>query len=170
MRSEEPVTQVSEAPSAVSGRSAYMWAGSVTILLVVVDRITKVWAWSELSDGAKVLIDPWLSLQLAENRGAAFGLMQDGGSLLAVAAVVAVVVIGVALRSVVHRGEAIALGMVLAGAVGNLIDRVLRGPGLVDGAVVDWIKFPNFPNFNVADSSITVGVVLLLAMSLFRRE
>ncbi len=67
-------------------------------------------------------------------------------------AAVAVVIILVALRSVVHRSEVIGLGMIMAGAVGNLIDRVVRGTGLVDGAVIDWIKFPNFPNFNIADS------------------
>ncbi len=61
--------------------------------------------------------------------------------------------------------ETIAFGLVLGGAAGNLIDRVTRGDGLTDGGVVDWIQVPNFPVFNVADSSITIAVVMLLFMA-----
>jgi signal peptidase II len=56
----------------------------------------------------------------------------------------------------------VALALVLAGAVGNLIDRMVRSPGFLRGAVVDFIRVGNFPTFNVADSAITIGAVLLV--------
>lgn len=68
-----------------------------------------------------------------------------------------------------HRGEAIALGMVLGGSLGNLIDRMMRGDGFLNGAVVDFIDFDFFATFNVADMGITLGVVLLLVVALFHR-
>ena len=170
VRSEDQVIDEAKDHRAPRPAGNYAWALGVAAGLILADRFSKVWAWSELADGSIIVIDPWLSFELAENRGAAFGLFQDGGRVLAVFAAVAVVIILVALRSVVHRSEVIGLGMIMAGAVGNLIDRIVRGTGLVDGAVIDWIKFPNFPNFNIADSSITVGVTVLLLVSLFRRE
>ena len=54
------------------------------------------------------------------------------------------------------------LTLVLGGALGNLVDRIMRGPGWLDGHVVDWIALPNFPTFNIADSAITVGAVFLV--------
>jgi signal peptidase II len=72
---------------------------------------------------------------------------------------------------VVHRAqrplEAVAMGLVLGGAVGNLADRIFRGPGLLDGRVVDFIDPEHFPAFNVADSAITVGACLALVVAFF---
>jgi signal peptidase II len=59
-------------------------------------------------------------------------------------------------------GETVALGLVLGGAVGNLVDRAFRGDGFLDGGVVDFVDFSFFPAFNVADSAITVGAILAL--------
>jgi signal peptidase II len=92
------------------------------------------------------------------NSGAAFGILQDSGPLLAVTSILGMVAILVYLfspsfaRPLMRAG----LALMLAGAMGNLIDRV------AEGRVVDFIKVPNFPAFNVADSSITIGVLLLL--------
>jgi len=69
-----------------------------------------------------------------------------------------------------RRLEALALGLVLGGAVGNLADRVFRGSGLLDGAVVDFIDFKSFPTFNVADMAINVGVFLLLVAAFWKRK
>ena len=62
----------------------------------------------------------------------------------------------------VNRLEFTGLGLILGGAIGNLIDRFTRGDGLLDGAVVDWIQLPNFPTFNIADAAITIGAGLLI--------
>jgi signal peptidase II len=58
--------------------------------------------------------------------------------------------------------ETVVLGLVLGGAVGNLVDRFARGPGIIDGAVIDWVNLSIIPTFNLADASITVAVGLLL--------
>ena len=77
----------------------------------------------------------------------------------------AIVIVLNALREERPLIETIAFGLIGGGAAGNLVDRLARGDGLTDGGVIDWIQFPNFPVFNVADSSITVAVVLLLAQA-----
>ena len=84
------------------------------------------------------------------------------------AAIIASGLIIFALRSVDRRFEAITLGAIMGGALGNLIDRIVRGPGWFDGAVVDWIETPLWPNFNIADSAISVGAVLLILATIRR--
>ena len=145
-----------------------MLAGSAASVVVLLDRITKIWALDALADGDRVVIDGLLGFQLTSNTGAAYGLFKGGGSLIAVAAIVASGLIVYALRSVERRFEAVTLGAIMGGALGNLIDRIVRGPGWFDGAVVDWIETPLWPNFNIADSAISVGAVLLI-LATFRR-
>ncbi|MDH5372229.1 MAG: signal peptidase II [Acidimicrobiia bacterium] len=149
-------------------RRAYLLAGSAAFVVVLLDRITKIWALNALVDGDRVVIDGVLGFQLTSNTGAAYGLFKGGGSLIAVAAIIASGLIVYALRSVERRFEAVTLGAIMGGALGNLIDRIVRGPGWFDGAVVDWIETPLWPNFNIADSAISVGAVLLI-LATFRR-
>ena len=87
---------------------------------------------------------------------------------LGLAAAGAVGVIGWALLRPRPGSEVVGLGLVMGGAVGNLVDRATRGEGLLDGKVVDWIQVPNFPVFNMADTALTVGVGLVL-LSAFRQ-
>lgn len=141
-------------------------AGTAAAAVVVLDRVTKVWAEATLPGSTIVVVEGWLAFQYAENPGAAFGILQGAGPYLAVAAVVAVGVIAAMLRSTRSTVEAVGLGLVAGGAIGNLIDRLVRGEGVADGAVVDFIRIPLIPNFNVADAALTVGVVVLLAVSL----
>jgi len=144
-------------------------AGTAAAAVVVLDRVTKVWAEATLPGSTIVVVEGWLAFQYAENPGAAFGILQGAGPYLAVAAVVAVGVIAAMLRSTRSTrstAEAVGLGLVAGGAIGNLIDRLVRGEGVADGAVVDFIRIPLIPNFNVADAALTVGVVVLLAVSL----
>ena len=83
-------------------------------------------------------------------------------AFLGVAAIVVAFVILYMVASVPRRSDVIALGLILGGAVGNLTDRVVRGDGILDGEVVDWIDWWWIPTFNVADAAIFCGVVLLL--------
>lgn len=101
-------------------------------------------------------------MALAENSGAAFGFFRGGGQIIAVFALLAVVIIFFAFRTVDRWWDLIGLGLVLGGAVGNLVDRLTRGSGLLDGRVTDWIELWLIPNFNVADAAISIGVALLL--------
>lgn len=137
----------------------------VALAVVVVDQLTKIWAVAALSDGPISLIGSFLEFRLTRNPGAAFSSFQGGGPVIAVVALVMAVIIVVALQSVERRAEAIALGAVMGGALGNFADRIARGDGLLDGAVVDFIDFSFWPTFNAADSAITLGVVALLILS-----
>lgn len=98
------------------------------------------------------------------NTGSAFGLFQGSSEILKILAVVAVSLLGIYYARAAARDPllAIALGMQIGGAFGNIIDRFRYGH------VIDWIDLPRFPTFNVADSGITIGVILLMYCLLFR--
>jgi signal peptidase II len=86
--------------------------------------------------------------------------------LLTVVAIAVVVVIVRISRRLGSRGWAAALGFLLGGALGNLTDRLVRPPGVFRGHVIDFLEFPHWPIFNLADSSITVAAVLIALLSL----
>ena len=130
--------------------------------VVAVDQLTKWWAVNELADAPVVLIEDFLQLRLTYNTAATFSLFSNAGPILAIVAFGVVGLIIYILGEAGRRVEAVALGLVLGGAVGNLIDRLARGDGLLDGAVVDFIDFSFFATFNVADAAINIGVALLL--------
>lgn len=142
--------------------SARQTAFLTAVLVVAADQATKAWAVAVLSDGPIRVIGDFLRLRLTRNPGAAFSILQGSGAFIALLAMGTAVVIWVVLRDVNRRIESIGLGLVLGGAVGNLVDRIARGDGLLDGAVVDFVDFDFFPTFNVADSAITIGVGLVL--------
>lgn len=137
----------------------------VGIVVVVLDQLTKWWVTETLADGPVVVIDGFFQFRLTYNTGAAFSMFSGGGPILAVVAIGVIVMIMFVLNDSSRRGEAVALGLVLGGAVGNLIDRIARGEGFLDGAVVDFIDFSFFATFNVADMAITFGVILLLLLA-----
>jgi signal peptidase II len=124
------------------------------------DRLTKLWAAHSLRERPIDLIHDVLTLQYTTNSGGAFSLGQGAPWLFAgVTIVVVCLIVGVGFR---RRSalSAVALGLVLGGALGNLTDRVMRGPGL-SGRVVDFVDLHVWPVFNVADASIVVGALLL---------
>jgi signal peptidase II len=140
----------------------YALVAAVAGLVVAADRATKAWAESSLAGDPIEVVPGLLWFTFVENPGSAFSLFQGGGPLLGVAAIVAIVVVLGALRAERPALEVVAFSLILVGAVGNLVDRIIRGDGVLDGKVVDWIQVPNFPVFNLADSALTVGVGLLL--------
>ena len=102
---------------------------------------------------------------MSRNPGAAFSFA-EGATLLFTAVAIAVVVVIVRVsRRLASTGWALSLGLLLGGATGNLVDRLLRTPGPGRGAVVDFIDFQVFPSFNVADSAIVVGGMLAVLLS-----
>lgn len=128
--------------------------GAVATTAIVVDQVTKSLALEHLAAGVTVPIVWTLQLRLAFNTGAAFGLGEGSGPFVAAGAAVVLVVVLVAARSVRSLALGAALGAVVGGACGNLIDRFFRDH---DGAVVDFIDFQWWPIFNVADMCIVVG-------------
>jgi signal peptidase II len=133
--------------------------------VVAADQITKSWALAHLRHGPIHVI--WkLDFQLAFNSGSAFSLAQGWAPLLGAFAAVAVVVLLALIRKAGSVCMAVAVGLIVGGALGNLSDRVFRSHG---GAVVDFIALHFWPTFNVADSAIVVGTVWA-AFLLWRAE
>jgi signal peptidase II len=130
--------------------------------IVGLDQLTKSWVVAELSDAPLSIIGTTVELRVSRNTGGALSLFQEFTPVLAVLAILVAVVLVRALQRTQDRVILVALALVLAGAVGNLIDRMARSPGFLRGAVVDFIRVGDFPSFNVADSAITIGAVLLV--------
>ncbi len=142
----------------------------VAALVVVVDQLTKSWAVNNLDDQTIHVI--WtLQLNLVFNSGMAFSQGRGLGPVIGVVALGVIVALLVSMRQGASRLGAVAAGLVVGGAVGNVVDRLLRdgGGGFLQGHVVDFIDFQWFPVFNVADMAINIGGALLL-WSAFRAE
>lgn len=136
---------------------------AVAATVILLDQLTKWWAAETLPGSPITVIEDFLHLRYVTNSGAAFGFFSGGGAVLAVIAFVVIVgILVVVVRKTHGWPESVVVGLVIGGAAGNLIDRVTRGDGLLDGAVIDFIDFSFFPAFNLADSAITVGAVLAL--------
>ena len=129
--------------------------------VVVLDALTKQWAVSALADGPIGLFGS-VRLALTHNKAGAFGLGGAFVPFLAVAALGLVVYMVATGSATAHPAVAVALGLVLGGAFGNMADRVFRAPGFLRGAVVDFVDLRFWPVFNLADSAITCGCILLL--------
>ncbi|MEU4762978.1 signal peptidase II [Actinosynnema sp. NPDC023794] len=145
-------------------------------LVLALDLVTKIIAVENLEGREPIeLLGGLLYLPLIRNTGAAFGLAEGWTVILAlIASGVVVFILWIArrLRSV---GWAIGLGLVLGGAMGNLVDRIFRGPGPLRGGVVDFISVLDpwgnfFPVFNLADSAICVGGGVIVLMALLQRD
>jgi signal peptidase II len=141
-------------------------ATTIVVAVVVVDQLTKWWAVRELSDGAITLIGDDIGFTLVRNTGSAFSLFQAFTPLLAIVAVVVAVILVRTVRRTRDTLLVVGLSLVLGGALGNLVDRLVRTPGFLEGAVVDFVHVGDFPTFNVADSAITVGAVLIVVWAI----
>jgi signal peptidase II len=147
------------------------WVG-LSALVVVLDQVTKYWIHETLAFGRVVEVLPFFNLVLVYNPGAAFSLLSDQAGwqknlFIAIASIASGWVIYLLTRYSHKRLFSLALALILGGALGNLIDRVLFG------AVIDFIDVHaagyHWPAFNVADSAITCGAVLLVIDS-FRKQ
>jgi signal peptidase II len=133
----------------------------IAVVVVIVDQLSKWWAVNHLRDHDDHLIGS-LRLNLAHNTGMAFS---KGTGLGPVIGVVALLVVVGLLVSIGRQSSPLytpAVGLIVGGAVGNIIDRLFRSPGWFRGGVVDFIDVQWWPIFNVADIGVTVGGVLLL--------
>ena len=138
----------------------------LAMLVLALDIGTKVLVVAEL-EGQRTLelLGGQLLLRVSRNPGAAFSFAEGATVLFTAVALTVVVVIVRVSRRLHSRGWAVALGLLLGGASGNLVDRLLRTPGPGRGAVVDFIDFQVWPSFNVADSAIVVGGLLAVLLS-----
>lgn len=130
--------------------------------IVVLDLWTKRFASGHFQGNPVQVLGDFFGFTYVENTGGAFSLFPNGGQVIGVAAIVVTVVVVVAIFRPRARMESVALGLVLGGAIGNLVDRVARGDGWIDGPVIDWIILWKIPTFNIADAAVTAAVMLLL--------
>ena len=164
-----PMPDSKESPSAVKidkrGVSLGWWY-LIALIVLVLDQLTKTWVIAEFYLGQREIITSFFNLVHVHNYGAAFSFLSDAGGwqrwfFAALSAVVsAVIVVWISRLPKTRWIEGLALALILGGALGNLYDR------LVLGYVVDFLDFhwsgSHFPAFNVADSGITMGAVLLI--------
>ncbi|MGW0020476.1 signal peptidase II [Rhodococcus sp. NPDC003382] len=140
----------------------------VAVVVFALDLITKVLAVAHIDPRDPIsIIGDTVTLTLVRNPGAAFSMatgMTWVLTIVAIAVVIGVVKIGRTLRS---GWWALGLGLVLGGALGNLVDRIFRSPGPLQGHVVDFVSVGWWPVFNVADSAIVCGAILLVALTVF---
>lgn len=131
--------------------------------VVALDQATKAWAVSALAEHSKHIIGNTVELELGRNTGSAFSMFTGFTPLLALVALGVAFVLARAARRSQDLWTVCALSLVLGGALGNLGDRIFRSPGFLHGAVVDFVRLGWWPVFNVADSAITIGALLLVA-------
>jgi signal peptidase II len=140
---------------------------AVAALVYAADVISKVIVVATLRENVPVrVIGSLLRLDYIRNPGAAFSLGADGYTVVftLIAAVVIVAILRMA-RTLASGRWAVALGLLLGGSLGNLTDRIARGPGPLRGWVVDFIQLPHFAVFNVADSAICCGGALMVLLT-----
>ena len=143
-------------------RSRPLLATAIVLAVVILDQLSKWWAVRELRDAPVDVIGNDIGFALVRNTGSAFSLFQSFTPLLAVVALVVAVVLVRTVRRTSDTLLVVGLSLVLGGALGNLIDRLFRTPGFLKGAVVDFVHVGDFPTFNVADSAITIGAILIV--------
>lgn len=167
-----PADDVSTAPPSAPPRRLTVFL-AVAVLVIALDVVSKVLVVANLRPGEHDrLLGGAVYLDIARNSGAAFSLGTGFTVILSVIAIAVVVVIARTASRLHSRGWAVALALILGGAVGNLIDRIFRAPGVFRGHVVDWISLfgpdaAHWPIFNLADSAIVCGAILSAVLSLF---
>jgi signal peptidase II len=165
------------ADSATAGRTltrrqAMTFGFVVAVVILALDQLTKWWIVGTVMDPPRAVeVTPFFNLVMVWNRGITFGLFGDaywGRWAFAGLALAIVAVLISWLARTFHRTTAFALGLVIGGAIGNVIDRIRWG------AVADFLDFHlagwHWPAFNLADSAIVVGVGLLILEALFSRK
>ncbi len=139
-------------------RTSRIGLGAALVVLIL-DILTKGWAMSALSDGRDIHIFWTLHFALTHNEGMAFSTGTNVGPFIGMLAIVVIAILIFTLRKQSSVISLVATGCIIGGAIGNVLDRVFRGSGFMDGAVVDFIDFRWWPVFNVADIGIVCGAI-----------
>ena len=139
----------------------------IAAVVVAFDQLSKHWAVSQLNDGHTVHVLWTLQFNLAFNGGMAFGRGQGLGPIIGVIATIVVVGLVLSLRRSDGKMSIVAVGLIVGGAMGNIVDRLFRGDAWLHGKVVDFIDFQWFPIFNIADICVNVGGGLLVLNYVF---
>ncbi len=164
--SEPPLEPVDPHGPPTSTNRRRLIIGVTALVVIVLDQLTKHWALGNLERGIPRRVMPGLNLTLSFNAGSAFSLGSGGGPIIGIIATIVVGGVLYVARRQVATGVLLVLGLVVGGAVGNLLDRAFRAPGgFLGGHVVDFLQLPHWPIFNVADMAITCGAIAVAIMS-----
>jgi signal peptidase II len=151
------VNPATRAPGAARG--AWVRAAGVLAVVFAADQLLKALVTGALERGEERDLVAFAKLVNTRNTGVAFGQLQNGGVIVSVVIVIALVVLLVFFARNARRPLVwLPTGMLLGGALGNITDRIR------EGAVIDFLKLPHWPAFNLADASITTGVVILFVV------
>ena len=167
-----PVTEVSpltDVPAALPPRrGAIGMLAAVAVFALVADLISKLLVVRNIDPARPVsVLDGLIHVTNTRNPGAAFSFAAGSGATIVFGfvAVAVIVLIVRSARRIRSLWWSLGLGLLLGGASGNLVDRIFRSPGVMRGHVVDWIQFPHFAIFNLADSAIVGGGILLAVLA-----
>jgi signal peptidase II len=139
---------------------------TVAAAVYALDVVTKLLVVAKLTPGQPVhVLGSFLQLTYTRNSGAAFSMGWGYTAVFSLIAMGVIVVILRLARRLYSAPWALALGLLLGGAIGNLTDRIARAPGLFRGWVVDWIQIPHFAIVNVADAAISCGGGLMVLLA-----
>lgn len=139
---------------------------AVAVFAYALDLVSKMIVVAKLEHHEPIqVVGDWLRFEAIRNAGAAFGFGEAFTVIFTCIAAAVIVVIARLARKLYSLPWAIALGMLLGGALGNLTDRIFRSPGVFEGAVVDFIAPKGFAVFNLADSAIVCGGILIVILS-----
>ena len=138
----------------------------ISAVIVLLDQVSKAWALRDLADGRIIQVIWTMQFNLTYNRGMAFSRGTGIGPIIGVIGLVVVVLLLLSLRRAENALTRVATGLIIGGAVGNILDRLFRGSGWMRGAVVDFIDFQWWPVFNVADMAIMIGAATMMVAML----
>ena len=158
----DPAAGEAGTPPAPARAGRPLLATAIVLGVVALDQLGKWWAVEQLPNDPVRLIGDEIGFVVVRNTGSAFSLFQAFTPFLAVVAIVVAVILVRTVRRTRDTLMVVGLSLVLGGALGNLIDRLFRAPGFLRGAVVDFVHVGDFPTFNVADSAITIGAILIV--------
>ncbi|TRZ72599.1 MAG: signal peptidase II [Actinobacteria bacterium] len=154
----------------ISSRAVLMKATrtslAIAACIVLLDQLSKTWAVKDLDDGHVIHVIWTLQFNLTHNQGMAFSRGTGIGPVIGVIGLVVVVLLLLSLRRADNALTRLATGLIIGGALGNILDRLFRGAGWMRGAVVDFIDFQWWPVFNVADMAIMIGAATMIGAML----
>jgi signal peptidase II len=164
---EDSTPETTPDPAVPSRSRLIVLFAAVAAFLYALDVVGKVWAVRHLTPGETVdLVGPYFGLHLTRNPGAAFSTGTAYTEILSVLSITAICVVLWVSRRLGSRLWAVGLGALLAGVAGNLTDRLFREPGFLHGHVVDYLRFPHWPIFNIADICINVAAAIIIIQAL----
>ena len=169
-RRTAPAVSLGTRPAA-RARAVLLWTG-VAVLALAADAATKAWALSALRAGHQITVAGGLiQLRLVANHGAAFGFGAGYEPLVVLASAAGIVLLGLWARYATGAVERLGAALAVGGGLGNLADRLFRPPGVLHGAVVDWIHVSFYaPTFNLADVWLRGGILIAALAWLWNRR